>query len=106
MAPASGLHATFALAFYSLFPPTAATVPLKALKTADTPPSYIINTTEIAATIATLDTFCDNDGALGLIFTDALAIAAPFLLFRLKRTGYSACRVTATECGLRLTARR
>lgn len=105
MAPVSRLRATVALAFFSLFPPTAATAP-PAIKTDTTPPPYIINPTEIAAAIAALDKFCNRDGTLVLIFTDTLAIAAPFLLFRLKRTGFSACRVTATESGLRLTARR
>jgi hypothetical protein len=33
-------------------------------------------------------------------------VAAPFILFRLKRTGYSNCRVVVQEGGLLVTARR
>lgn len=106
MGLASKLHATCALAYYSLFPPTAAAAPSAAVTSANNTPPYIINPSEIAATIASLDRFCDSDGAIALIFRDALMLAAPFLLFRLKRTAYSLCRVTATDHGLLLTARR
>lgn len=33
-------------------------------------------------------------------------VAAPFILFRLKRTGYSNCRVVVQDGGLLVTARR
>jgi hypothetical protein len=36
----------------------------------------------------------------------ALAPAAPFVLFRLKRWGYSGCRVSADQNGLRIEVRR
>jgi len=67
---------------------------------------YIINGDEIASAIANMGRFTHSDGTLALLFRDATAIAAPFLLFRLKRTGFSACRVMRVPEGLLLTARR
>ncbi len=61
---------------------------------------------QIAAAIATIGTFADRNGSLAILFQDAASIAAPFLLFRLKRTGYSSCRVAREAGGLLLTARR
>lgn len=59
-----------------------------------------------AAALANLDATLRPDGSLDLLFNGALAPAAPFLLFRLKRHGYSACRAAVTLQGIRLTARR
>jgi hypothetical protein len=36
----------------------------------------------------------------------ALPVAAPFILYRLKRSGFSGCRVTVERGGLRVDARR
>ena len=67
---------------------------------------YTINADEIAAAIATIGRFTDSDGTLAILFRDALSISAPFLLFRLKRIGFSACRIMRVPEGLILTARR
>jgi len=48
----------------------------------------------------------DDAGNLALLFPGALPLTAPFLLFRLKRLGYSACRATVDGNGLILTASR
>ncbi|TWJ33513.1 hypothetical protein [Geobacter argillaceus] len=45
-------------------------------------------------------------GETGFFFPDTASFAAPFLLFRLKRLGYSDCRVTSQDGGLHLFARR
>lgn len=45
-------------------------------------------------------------GELGFFFPDTASFAAPFLLFRLKRLGYSDCRVISEDGGLSLFARR
>lgn len=45
-------------------------------------------------------------GTVRLFFPDTLPLAAPFILFRMKRTGFSNCRVTVTKGGLQLTAIR
>lgn len=47
-----------------------------------------------------------QEGELRLFFPAVLSLAAPFILFRLKREGYSNCRVEATRGGLVLTGRR
>ena len=41
-----------------------------------------------------------------LFFPDTYALAAPFLLFRMKRRGFSSSRVTLENGGLLLTATR
>ncbi|RQW84396.1 MAG: hypothetical protein EHM79_14005 [Geobacter sp.] len=41
-----------------------------------------------------------------LFFASASPLAAPFLLFRLKRWGFSSCRVSVQQRGLLLTATR
>lgn len=46
------------------------------------------------------------DGFLKIFFSDVFPLAAPFLLYRLKRTGFSGCKVTVTDGGLLVTARR
>jgi len=41
-----------------------------------------------------------------LFFPGAHPLAAPFMLFRLKRTGFSSCRIIVKDGGLLLTATR
>jgi hypothetical protein len=48
----------------------------------------------------------DQSGELRLFFPHCLAIAAPVLLFRLKREGFSVCSVEASELGLLVRGRR
>lgn len=48
----------------------------------------------------------DQDGTTGFIIRDVLPLAAPFILFRLKRTGFSGCRVIVKDGGLLVTASR
>jgi hypothetical protein len=48
----------------------------------------------------------DGQGELRLFFPECLGIAAPVLLFRLKREGFSRCVVEATNRGLFLRGRR
>jgi hypothetical protein len=99
------LHATTALAFYAIFPPSSVVVSPKVNTRVGSGP-YTISPAEIADTLATLPLFISRDGMLSLLFSDAIGIAAPFLLFRLKRSGYSACTVVQEARGLLLTARR
>jgi hypothetical protein len=56
--------------------------------------------------LADLNRAVDRQGELELLFPGCLPLAAPPLLFRLKRNGFSNCRVLMTEEGLLLTARR
>ena len=48
----------------------------------------------------------DDRGEISVCFPDCLAPAAPAVLFRLKREGFSECRVRATEKGLLVRGRR
>lgn len=50
--------------------------------------------------------FLDPRGELRLFVPDCRPAAAPFVLFRLKRQGYSGCRVEADGRGLMILARR
>jgi hypothetical protein len=61
---------------------------------------------EVAGILGNLGQALDNKGRLHLHFPDAAAIAAPLLLFRLKRSGFSACRVLAGPDGLTVIASR
>jgi hypothetical protein len=65
-----------------------------------------VSTEELPWLFANLHGALDDTDKLSLLFPGALPLAAPFLLFRLKRLGYSACRVTADGNGLILTATR
>ncbi len=56
--------------------------------------------------LADLGRSVDPDGRLALFFPGCLAFAAPAVLFRLKREGYSNCRATATSEGLLVEATR
>ena len=58
------------------------------------------------AALSDLNSLLSYDGRLELLFEDALSPAAPFLLFRLKRCGFSSCRAIVTSEGILLTALR
>jgi len=47
-----------------------------------------------------------QDGTTGIFISNVLPLAAPFILFRLKRTGFSGCRVIVKDGGLLVTASR
>ena len=61
--------------------------------------------TAVAVPIGT-EPFTSDTKEIGLFFPDTAPFAAPFLLFRLKRLGYSDCRVLSKADGLYLFARR
>lgn len=50
--------------------------------------------------------FLDRGGELRLFFPDCRPVAAPFIMFRLKREGFSRCAVAVRERGLLVQARR
>ncbi len=65
-----------------------------------------VRTCDVRAYLTDLDRAVNRQGELKLFFPDCLAAAAPFLLFRLKRRGFSDCRALMTTEGLLLTALR
>ncbi|AJE04498.1 hypothetical protein [Geobacter pickeringii] len=71
------------------------------------PPGRIpVSPAAISACLAHPESYVDGGGNLSLFFCDAPALAAPFLLFRLKRLGFSRCRAAVHADGIVLTARR
>jgi hypothetical protein len=71
------------------------------------PPGFIrVPARDVSFYLADLDRAVGRQGELALFFPGCLAVAAPFLLFRLKRAGFSACRAEMTGEGLLLTATR
>lgn len=56
--------------------------------------------------LADLNRAVDRKGELKLLFPGCFPLAAPTLLYRLKRNGFSICRVLMTDEGLLLTATR
>jgi hypothetical protein len=56
--------------------------------------------------LANLGPVVGADGRLALFFPGCRAPAAPFVLYRLKREGYSGCTATATPDGLLVNAAR
>jgi hypothetical protein len=65
-----------------------------------------IGPADIRACLGNLGKAVDLDGELALFFPDCSPLAAPFLLFRLKRTGFSGCRAVITGEGLSLHGTR
>lgn len=61
---------------------------------------------EIPLYLADLGRAVGKGGRLALFFPGCRAPAAPFILFRLKREGFSDCRAIATPDGLLAEARR
>jgi hypothetical protein len=52
------------------------------------------------------DRHLNSEGELRLFFPDCLAVAAPLVLFRLKREGFSRCSVKVSAQGLLVRGRR
>jgi len=52
------------------------------------------------------DRHLSSQGELRLFFPDCLAVAAPLVLFRLKREGFSRCSVKVSDQGLLVRGRR
>lgn len=55
---------------------------------------------EVGLCLGDLSRAVGKDGRLALFFPCCGAAAAPFVLFRLKRQGYSNCRATVTGDGM------
>lgn len=65
-----------------------------------------ISPAEYSAAFAEITSLLRPDGTLELHFDGALFPAGPFLLYRLKSSGFSGCRAVVTANGILLTARR
>jgi hypothetical protein len=70
------------------------------------PPHIASTKEEIRFYLGDLNRGVDQQRELKLLFSGCLPFAAPFLLFRLKLSGFSNCRVLMKEEGLLLYATR
>jgi len=96
----TGLHNTILIIIHSLFP---AGVDASPCTHPAGPRPHIIPSRDIRTCIGCLG---HSNHSLNLLFPHARGIAAPFLLFRLKRLGFSNCRIVVTQDGLSVTADR
>jgi hypothetical protein len=75
--------------------------------TGDIPSGYThVPPEKVLLYLADLNSAVNHHNVCALFFSDCLAPAAPFLLFRLKRQGFSNCRISVTTGGLALYAQR
>ena len=104
------ISATVPVVFACLWPQRAkggSLIEAAALDSAITRTGYLTVTPEIRRSLlAALARPTPAKARLALFFPGCLALAAPLLLFHLKRCGWSRCRVTASSDGLRLDALR
>ena len=107
MVRTSELYITSLVIFRALFPGRSGWGALAADDTfarSDLPRS--ISPAAVAWYLGNLRQVARRDGGLSLLFPGCRAPAAPFLLFRLKREGFSNCVAVADVDGLRLYADR
>jgi hypothetical protein len=92
---------------YALFPPGMKNAGYNR-NTAAEPSSglSVVSDENIRFCLADLNRTLNPHGELRLLFPGCFALAAPVLLFRLKREGFSDCRVLMAEKGLLLCATR
>ena len=110
MAPFTGIKLFVIIALNALFPRTqgGGAPPRNAARyLSSTPPGFSpVATADIPLVLADPGRAATAEGELALFFPGCPALAAPFLLFRLKRLGFSRCRVRVVPTGLTLAARR
>jgi|GEM_PF-2225370 len=110
MAPFAGMKLFVIIALNSLWPPTqTGGAPLwnTARHRLPAPPGFTpVAPADIPHILADPGRAVTDGGDIALFFPGCPALAAPFLLFRLKRLGFSRCRARILPEGLALTARR
>jgi len=104
------LHQTLLLVCYLLFPNTTGSEKTRKNNDKDLP-HYITDYIEIP--VKKIPLFLNDpaqasgpNGTMGFLVPQVFSLAAPFILFRLKRSGFSGCRVTVRERGLMVEATR
>lgn len=110
MAPFTGMKLFVVIAVNALWPRTqTGAVPHRnaARPLPSAPPGFTpVAPADIPGILADPARAATDGGDIALFFSDCPALAAPFLLFRLKRLGFSRCRVRVLAEGLTLAARR
>lgn len=100
------LHATAGLIYFSLFPQGIFSAGRRYCNAITLTERHEILPGEIAPVMAAFATATTGVNRIAIVFVAARSVAAPFLLFRLKRSGYSGCEVKVLPHGLLLEARR
>lgn len=103
MANINKLYATLLLIKGALFPVTRSTT---CFSTPENGSITEISPAEYSAAFAEITNLLRPDGTLELHFDGALFPAGPFLLYRLKSSGFSGSKAVVTANGIMLTARR
>jgi hypothetical protein len=103
MANINRLYATALIIRYALFPPK---VPDPQPITPEPVGMTKITADGCAAALSNVSRLLRPDNRLELLFEGALSPAAPFLLYRLKSSGFSGCRAITSSEGILLTAMR
>jgi hypothetical protein len=104
------IRRTAFLVLYSLFPSFSSSLSYRE-EDENIPTHYKSNTISFAIKnfpdfLHAPDGSMGSDGFLRIFVPCVFPLAAPYLLYRLKRTGFSGCRVTVTDGGLLVTASR
>jgi hypothetical protein len=103
----SRLYITALVMFRSLVPARQGNTPPEMTAALPSPPGcHPVPAGEISQCLADISRAVRIDGKLLLFLPGCQAPAAPFILFRLKREGYSNCTVTASADGLLVEAKR
>lgn len=110
MAPLAGMKLFVIVAVNALWPRTktgGAPAGNAAHHSSSAPPGFTpVAPAAIPLILADPGQAVNERGELALFFPGCPSLAGPFLLFRLKRLGFSRCRVHALPNGLTLSARR
>lgn len=109
------IYLTALVISYSIFPPIRENAGYNRKATADPAKPGIsvysksiitVKSDNVRFYLADLNRAINPQGELRLLFSGCLALAAPLLLFRLKRDGFSDCRALMTPEGVLLSAIR
>ena len=103
----TGFYVTALVMLRSLLPPRPGSLTAGGGEATAAPAGHLtVAPEDIPRCLAGLSRAAGKGGELALFFPGCRAPAAPFLLFRLKREGYSNCRAIATADGLLVEATR
>ena len=101
------IYLTAVVISYSLFPPRPENAWYNRKATAEPPLRHIaVRGDNVRFYLADLNRSINREGELRLLFPGCFALAAPLLLFRLKRNGFSNCRALLTAEGVFISASR
>ena len=105
-----GIYRTLLVIGYSIRPASPGKSGDGSLNTPETSPFFSIHVLDskeaIRSHLSVIGRGTGRRGEISLLFPGCHSLAAPFLLYRLKRRGFSGCRALMTGEGLLVTALR